>query len=108
MLRKEASTRLNDPSGSIFILEMSDCIVVSLVAMVVDGDFDPLGDLRRREEDKCLRVVQYDDPRKVMLMRSKLLNGIKWQLSIAQIKTVTTNLLHELDEVHPSRCIFKM
>ena len=74
MLRNDASARLNDPSGSIFILEMSDCKVVSFVVMVVDRDFDPLGNLRRREVDKDL--VQHDDPHEVMSMLSKLLNKI--------------------------------
>ena len=71
MLRKDASARLNDPSGSVLILEMSDCEIVSLVAMVVDRNFDQLdGDLRR-VEDRCL-TIQYDDPREVTPMLSKL------------------------------------
>jgi hypothetical protein len=57
VLRNDASARLNEPSGSIFILEISDCKVVSFVAMAVDRDFDPLG----RKEDK--NVIQHDDPR---------------------------------------------
>ena len=74
VLRKDASARLNDPSGSIFILEMSNCKVVYFVAMVVDRDFDTPGDLRRREEDK--RLVQNDDPHEVMPMISELHNKI--------------------------------
>ena len=70
MLRKDESARLNEPSASTFILEMSDCKVVSFAAMVLDTNFDPLGDLRRREEDKCLR--QYDDPREVTPVLSNL------------------------------------
>ena len=71
MLRNDASARLNDPSDSVFILEMSDCKITSFVAMVVDRDFGPLGDLRRRE-DRCL--IQYD-PRELSML-SKLLNKI--------------------------------
>lgn len=78
VLRNDESARLNDPSGSVFILEMSDCKIISFVAMVVDRDFDPLCDLRR---DKCL-VWQYNDPREVtpmamlVAMFSKLLSKI--------------------------------
>ena len=71
MLRNDASARLNDPSDSVFILEISDCKATSFVAMVVDRDFGPLSDLRRREEDKCL--IKYDDPRELSML-SKLLN----------------------------------
>ena len=69
--------------------------------MVVDGKFDPLGDLRRRDEDRCL--VQYDDPREVMpmLTGSKLLNKIKSYDSLKRNCNVT-NL------AHPSRCILEM
>ena len=70
MLRNDVSARLNDPSDSVFILEMSDCKIVSLVAMVVKRDFDC--DLRHFES---LRR-QYDDPREVTLLMSKLLNKI--------------------------------
>lgn len=64
MLRNDESARLNDPSDSVFILEMSDCEVVSFVAIVVmDRDFDPL-------EDKCL--TKYDVSRGVMPMLGKL------------------------------------
>ena len=72
VLRNDTSARLNDPSGSIFILEMSDCKVVSFGhGHGVDRDSDPLGDFRKREEDKCL--IQYDDPREVMPMLSSKL-----------------------------------
>ena len=75
MLRKEASARLNDPSVSVFILEMSDCKVVSLAAMVVEKSFDPI-DLRggiEEREDKCLRRHwNGDTAREVMSILSKL------------------------------------
>ena len=71
VLRNDTSARLNDPSGSIFILEMSECEIVSFGRNIVDRDSDPLGDFRKREEDKCL--IQYDDPREVMPMLSSKL-----------------------------------
>ena len=103
VLRNDASACLNDPSDSFFILETSDCKVVSFVAMVVDRDFDPLGDLRRRE-DKDL--IQYDDPRGVTVMPtlSKLLNKII-SYNSPKPNCDVTNLLHE---AHPSRCILEI
>lgn len=69
--------------------------------MELDGDFDSLGDLSWRE-DKCL--VQNDDPREVMPMRSKLLNKII-SYNNPNPNYNVTNFLHE---AHPSRCMFKL
>lgn len=53
VLRKDASARLNDPSASVFILLMSDCKVVSFVAMSICGqDFDALGIANEEKKDK--------------------------------------------------------
>ena len=69
-----------------------------------DGDFDLLGDLRRREEDRCL--VKYGGPHREvmpMLTGSELLNKImSYDTPKPNCKLNVTNL------AHPSRCILKI